>query len=271
VDDEPKALEALRRVLEPCSSLELETFASWSAAEKTMSRDLPSLLLLDIIMPGTGGMEALRIVRSRWPRLPVVMTTGVDDLATAVECMKLGASDYLVKPLAADKLMACLRSVLLLNDLATHRTALRQQPARASETLYELSDKVLRFHPDRLLEHGAREVAQPVEMRKLAEQLGRPSVYSDPAISLQEVARALGTNTSYLSRSINAHFGVNFRTLVNLIRFAVMIERIETIGIERISLEGLAATVGFSRPATFYNACKALLGKTPGQFFKPPT
>ncbi len=59
----------------------------------------PDLVLLDIGLPGMNGIEALKQIRARYPDLLVVMITAYEDIASVIECMKLGAYDYIVKPL----------------------------------------------------------------------------------------------------------------------------------------------------------------------------
>lgn len=64
------------------------------------------VVLLDLLMPRMDGREALIQIRARHPRTPVIMVTAVDDVPTIVECVKLGASDYIKKPWDEDGLIA---------------------------------------------------------------------------------------------------------------------------------------------------------------------
>ena len=70
------------------------------------------LALLDIKLPGMSGMDLLKIIRECYRMIKIVMMTGVDDLDTAVEAMKLGASDYIVKPFTYEKLIVSINTVL---------------------------------------------------------------------------------------------------------------------------------------------------------------
>ena|SRR3989304_4749837 len=56
------------------------------------------LVLTDLRLPGMSGLDLLRQVRPRYPGIPVIVLTAVDDVPTAVEVMKAGAFDYIVKP-----------------------------------------------------------------------------------------------------------------------------------------------------------------------------
>ncbi|MEW6490423.1 MAG: response regulator [Thermodesulfobacteriota bacterium] len=70
------------------------------------------VVLLDLMMPGMGGMEALPLIRRRAPRTQVVMVTAFATVQSAVEAMRLGAEDYLVKPFRVDELTVAVRRCL---------------------------------------------------------------------------------------------------------------------------------------------------------------
>lgn len=70
------------------------------------------LVLLDLIMPHIGGMEVLRKIKEQSPDLECIIVSAIDDVASAVKAMSLGASDYLVKPLNSEKLVALVNRTL---------------------------------------------------------------------------------------------------------------------------------------------------------------
>lgn len=70
------------------------------------------LALLDIKLPGMSGMDLLKMIGECYQMIKIIMMTGVYDLNTAVEAMKLGASDYIVKPFTLDKLIVSIATVL---------------------------------------------------------------------------------------------------------------------------------------------------------------
>ena len=70
------------------------------------------LILLDLMMPQLSGMEVLKLVKSESPEVNCVIVSAIDDVASAVQAMSLGASDYLVKPLNSDKLVALVNRTL---------------------------------------------------------------------------------------------------------------------------------------------------------------
>jgi DNA-binding NtrC family response regulator len=80
------------------------------------------LVLLDLMMPHLTGMEVLRKIKAKSPNVACVIVSAIDDVASAVQAMSLGASDYLVKPLNSEKLIALVNRTLeahtLQHDLA---------------------------------------------------------------------------------------------------------------------------------------------------------
>jgi DNA-binding NtrC family response regulator len=77
----------------------VEMAADGNAAIEAIAKAPPDLVLMDIKMPGISGIEALRTIKQSHPDVPVVMMTAYGDTQKAIEAMKLGALDYLLKPL----------------------------------------------------------------------------------------------------------------------------------------------------------------------------
>ena len=110
VDDQESILTAVASVLGDESYL-VETFASAEALAVGLRRSVPDLILLDIWLPGIDGLEALVSLRQNHPSLPVILMSGHAGVDIAVKAMKIGASDFLEKPLNLDH---------LLDKIATH-------------------------------------------------------------------------------------------------------------------------------------------------------
>lgn len=83
-------------------------------------------MVLDLSMPGVTGQEILAHVRGTRPELPVIVATGVESIESAVECMKLGALDYLAKPVEEERLAASVRTALEMSRLRRENTSLRE-------------------------------------------------------------------------------------------------------------------------------------------------
>jgi two-component system nitrogen regulation response regulator NtrX len=95
----------------------------------------PDLVLLDIAMPGRDGVDVLVDMRDRWPDLPVVMMSGHGTIETAVRTTRLGAFDFIEKPLSIDKLLLTIQHALEQTRLEAENRRLRAQNLRAHEIL----------------------------------------------------------------------------------------------------------------------------------------
>ncbi|MDA1036625.1 MAG: response regulator [Chloroflexi bacterium] len=97
VDDEPSVREMLADFLELNNFICMQA-ANGEAAVDYTKREKFDLVIMDIRMPGVSGIEALRTIKEDIPDQPVVMVTAVNEVETAVEAMRLGAYDYVMKP-----------------------------------------------------------------------------------------------------------------------------------------------------------------------------
>jgi len=103
IDDDPLQRELLGGFAETLGYLVQEADSGEAALEQ-LRRRTPDLALLDMRLPGIGGLEVLRVIRQSLPRLPVILITAFADLRQAVDAMKSGADDYLTKPVDLDEL-----------------------------------------------------------------------------------------------------------------------------------------------------------------------
>jgi len=68
--------------------------------------DPPQVVVVDVIMPGMGGLEVLKQIKSRYPAIQVILLTGRGSTKEGIEGMRLGAYDYMMKPIKIDELIA---------------------------------------------------------------------------------------------------------------------------------------------------------------------
>jgi two-component system response regulator FlrC len=99
VDDEPGIRSFIRQVLEG-EGLEVEEASDGQQAAERIDRRSYHLMITDLRMPGMGGMELLERARASLPEMEVIVLTAHGTVETAVQAMKLGAFDYLTKPLS---------------------------------------------------------------------------------------------------------------------------------------------------------------------------
>ena len=134
VDDEESILRSVSDVLAD-EGFETVTATSANEALRCIERSPPDLILLDIAMPGRDGLDALAEVRRVWPHLPVVMMSGHGTVETAVRATKLGAWDFLEKPLSYDKILLCVRHCLESARLELENAQLRSELLREIELI----------------------------------------------------------------------------------------------------------------------------------------
>src|SRR5213594_1633008 len=103
IDDEADVQYSFRRIFDS-PEIELTTAASGEEGLKLIPNVRPDLVIMDVRMGGISGLETLRRLRQNDARLPVIMMTAYGTTQTAIEAMKLGAYDYLLKPFDVPKL-----------------------------------------------------------------------------------------------------------------------------------------------------------------------
>ncbi len=111
VDDEASQRELLAGYLAP-KGYEILEVDSGEAACETLEERTPDMVLLDVRLPGMDGVEVLRHIRERFPRLPVLLITAHADLRQAVAALKSGADDYLAKPIDLAELLVAIEDAL---------------------------------------------------------------------------------------------------------------------------------------------------------------
>jgi nitrogen regulation protein NR(I) len=107
IDDEADVQYSFRRIL-ASREIELVTASSGEEGLRLIPATRPDLVIMDIRLVGMNGLETLRRLRQMEPKLPVIMMTAYGTTQTAIEAMKLGAYDYLLKPFDVPKLMEIL-------------------------------------------------------------------------------------------------------------------------------------------------------------------
>ncbi|WP_028315873.1 sigma-54-dependent transcriptional regulator [Desulfatibacillum aliphaticivorans] len=126
VDDEPSILDSLGGILTD-EGFEVVTALNGYEAIKQLSKISPDLMLLDIWMPGMDGLETLKQVRKEHPSVPVVMITGHGTIETAVQATKLGAYDFIEKPLSIEKVVVTINNALNFRRLEEENLYLRKK------------------------------------------------------------------------------------------------------------------------------------------------
>lgn len=110
IDDEDTIREGITMALE--ADYQVKTFPTAETAMDVIKENPPDLILLDIGLPGMSGIEALRKIKALHADVLVIMVTAYEDIDTVISAMKLGASDYVVKPIHMEGLEVTVRNAL---------------------------------------------------------------------------------------------------------------------------------------------------------------
>ena len=127
VDDEPAARYGLRRALE--AKYRVVEADSAESARGALGTEKPDLVLLDVVLPGQSGLDFLRWMREQGNEGPVLMVSALDTAKVAVEALRLGAADYLVKGFELEELRQRVANLLKLAALEQENDALRRRMA----------------------------------------------------------------------------------------------------------------------------------------------
>jgi two-component system nitrogen regulation response regulator NtrX len=126
VDDEESICQTLGGILND-EGHEVVAAVSGEEALRLVEEDPPSLVLLDIWLPGMDGIEVLKVIKAGYPRTQVVMMSGHGSIETAVKATKLGAFDFIEKPLSLEKVILVVNHAIEMIRLEEENLVLRQR------------------------------------------------------------------------------------------------------------------------------------------------
>jgi len=126
VDDEKSILKSLSGILSD-EGFETITATNGYEALKILESESPDLVLLDIWMPGIDGIDTLKEIKKKSPETQVIMITGHGTFETAVNATKIGAFDFIEKPLSIDKVIVAINNALNFRRLEEENRFLRKK------------------------------------------------------------------------------------------------------------------------------------------------
>ncbi len=126
VDDEPSILRTLSGLLSD-EGFEVRTASNGYEALKFIEAESPDLVLLDIWMPGIDGIETLKEIKKENPFIQVVIITGHGTIETSIKATKLGAFDFIEKPLSIEKVIVAINNALNFRRLEEENRYLRKK------------------------------------------------------------------------------------------------------------------------------------------------
>src|SRR6185369_11694658 len=126
VDDEEIVIRSCKRILEG-GDYSIDSAPDGREALRKVGDNGYEIMILDIMMPNVGGLEVLQRVKESHPDIDVIMITGLSQIDTAVQAMKLGAFDYISKPFEPDELRLVVQRALERRRLVQENTSLKSE------------------------------------------------------------------------------------------------------------------------------------------------
>jgi FixJ family two-component response regulator len=195
VDDDLEMRKSLHMLLRSVA-IDGRTYAS---ADEFLDRyqevpDRPSVVLLDVRMPGMSGMALLKQLRSEHASLPVIMITGHGDIDMAVRAMKLGARDFITKPFSAQSLLDRIHEVLGQAQRATDAQVRAGEAAKRLQGLTrrerEVFERIVAGQSNKAVALGLRLSVRTVETHRarIMEKLGTRTLVDLVLLAVEEKA-----------------------------------------------------------------------------------
>jgi len=183
IDDDKAVLNYLLVFLTQTRKFEVEVLSDSTKAFEIIDRKNIDLILLDMDMPEVTGREVLQYVRQNHPEIEIVIITGVEDVELAVESMKMGAYDYLCKPVDNNRLVLTLERALersqLRGEISQLRDQVKLEGLRHKETFKDILTQNKNF----------LRVLQKVE--QIAESENNVLIWGESGTGKELVARAI--------------------------------------------------------------------------------
>lgn len=149
IDDEDGLRNTLSHILQKIGCNVIGA-ANGAEALRLVTDSSFDVVYLDLWLPDMNGLQVLQEIRKLYPKLPVILLTAHGSMDSALKAMRLGATDYLIKPVDPQQLIVRTQSVLSAQEIERHRTEIQLQIAALQEEL-------------RLLESGKPSDQQPIQ------------------------------------------------------------------------------------------------------------
>ncbi|MCW8892509.1 MAG: response regulator, partial [Deltaproteobacteria bacterium] len=136
VDDEKSICQSLKGILED-EGFQTSFAATGEKCLEIIQEENPDLILLDIWMPGIDGLETLKKVKQIRPQQLVIMMSGHGSIETAVKATRLGAFDFIEKPLSLEKVLLSIQNAIKISQLVAENKALKEKIGRDYQMIGE--------------------------------------------------------------------------------------------------------------------------------------
>ena len=240
LDDETSLRELLKKIV-PWKELGLEVVGEAASGVEAINKidDVrPHIAIVDIMMPFMSGIEFSRIALERYPELKIIVLTAYEDFSYAKECISLGVSDYLLKPIDRKEL---------------EKTLLRVADTIKEEVETPDAESMVEASP-------ADETQGSMEQVKCYLQCN----YQNSSMNLTSVAQKFGFHPSYLSRRFKTEMGQTFIDYLTQFRM----DRAEEMAKEGVLMYVAAEKTGIIDPNYFGKCFKKYKGISYSEFVK---
>ena len=199
------------------------------------------IVLMDIEMPGLSGIEAARQIKAESPDVKMIFVTAFPLFSYAQEAVKLGASDYILKPVNSDDVIASVQRAMDQREAERQLSQVAERTIKAPEEVEEANQLISKVK--KYLQHN----------------------YMNVDISLDSVSNIVSLNPTYFSALFKKETGVNFLDYLTDLR----IQAARSLLTDPLrSTSEIASMVGYDSAGYFARAFKKRTGMTPTEYRK---
>lgn len=201
----------------------------------------PDLVISDIKMPKMDGIELATKLVERYPNIKIIFLTAYDDFEYARSAIRIGVSDYLLKPFQDGDLEGAIQRLLHLHS-------------NAKSTTQEMEEQLI---PVKLIidNVGNKHIQMCLSYME--------NNYASGSLGLAEIAESIGVSEGHLSRLFKSETGISLNNF--LIRYRIR-KAMDYLKDPQIKVYEVANKVGYQDNAYFSNAFKKLVGKSPSEY-----
>ena len=219
VDDEKAIQNSLKGAVGD-EGYRVVTASSGKEGLDLLKAERPDVLLLDIWMPEMDGLEVLQVIKAAYPHQVVIMMSGHGTIETAVKATKLGAYDFIEKPLSLERLLVLLKNAIGVLDLSTENQALRKQVKSSriligeSPSIRQIKEMINRVAPTTgsVLITGENATGKEVvahSLHSISQRFNKPFIEVDCAAIPEELIESelFGHEKGAFTGAMNLHRG----------------------------------------------------------------
>lgn len=245
VDDERFEREQLCQIVEEAFPHEVQarTAENGRQAVETAALWTPGIVLMDIEMPGLNGIEAAKRILAQLPSCKLIFVTAYSLFTYAYEAVKMGACDYILKPVNPDDVIRTVRRCIDQAETEEELKALAPMAETLSDSASYDKTTLLMANVKKYLQHN----------------------YMLYDVSLDSISNILNINASYFSMLFKKSFGANFVDYLTDLRISAAKELLAD---PFLAAAEIANMVGYESPNYFTRVFKKTTGMTPTEYRK---